>query len=217
MLLDLTRVVWRDDPYRIGLAKTVLDEDTYKAMVDTFPDETIMGNMGVGYSKFALSERVLPTQYANFVKEHPVWHEFHRYIKKTGFLAMIAKLTSLEVGFYRTRWEFSSMPAVGGKIDPHTDIASKVVTLIVPMVRPGEWDQSWGGGTDVLKPLDPDEVLVDYKAPLSKFEKVATCEFEPNQACVFIKSAKSWHSVGPIAGPEGKWRRSLTINVEKSQ
>ena len=111
------------------------------------------------------------------------------------------------------------MPADGGMIAPHTDISSKAVTLIFSMMKPEEWedwDPKWGGGTDVLKPRDHTNQLQSYKAPLDVFEKVATFDYTPNQCVIFIKNDVSWHSVGPMTGPAGLMRRTITLNIERA-
>lgn len=112
-----------------------------------------------------------------------------------------------------SRFEFSSLPAAGGCLRPHRDIPSKLVTLVIPMVRPDEWKQEWGGGTDLLTPASSNE-LRDYQAEFNEFNVSKTIPYAPNQAFIFLRSDKSWHSVGPIKGPQGKTRRTLTINIE---
>src|SRR3546814_14145884 len=54
----------------------------------------------------------------------------------------------------RARFEFSSMPITGGSIRPHTDATSKLVTMVIPMLRDGEWQDDYGGGTSVVWPKD---------------------------------------------------------------
>jgi hypothetical protein len=117
----------------------------------------------------------------------------------------------------KTRWEFSLLPADGGCLRPHTDIPSKLLTVVLSMRPIGDetWLPEWGGGTDVLRPIG-DTPPDDYKADLSAFEVVHTYPYVPNQAVVFVKSKDSWHSVGPIAGPAAALRRTVTINVERA-
>jgi len=216
MQLEFNNLVWRDDPYRIGLARPVLEESVYHEMIDAFPSESLMVDMGRGYNKLALNERRNPKKFRAFIDPSPLWTAFHEYIKAPIFFDAVHALVGLPPGRYSSRFEFSSLPANGGGLNPHRDVASKIVTLIIPIVRPDDWDPAWGGGTDVLRPLDQAKTLVDYFAPPSEFERVATYEYAPNQCCVFIKTANSWHSVGPITGPAGKWRRTLTVNIERA-
>lgn len=215
-MLDLSRRDTWTEPYPLFLAKDVLPSDTYRAMVDVFPDESIMAHMVGSYEKFSLSERNNPNAYAQHIGSFQVWRDFREYIKGAGFLEDVAAaLDGLwvpgKLGQYKARFEFSSLPVPGGKLDPHTDIASKVVTLVIPM-DDGTGDPMWG--TDILKPKYKNGIYEDYKTPLSAFNRVRTVGFAPNQCLLFIKGKHSWHSVGPLQGEPGTYRRSLTINIE---
>lgn len=216
MWLRLDRIEWQAVPYRIGLAKPVFDDDVYATLVTAFPHEATLLSLGSGrgYNKWALSERVYVERYREYVQASPIWRELHAQIKSPDFVLMATRAAGLPVGQYSSRWEFSSMPADGGFIVPHRDTPGKVLTLVVPMLQPGDWDETWGGGTDVLVPK-PGIDAVDYVTPLDDFDVASTVHYRSNQACVFLRSERSWHSVGPIRGPMGKWRRSLTINVER--
>ena len=119
------------------------------------------------------------------------------------------------------------MPADGGLILPHTDTPQKAVTLIFSMLRPGEWNPAFGGGTDVLKPKPAGLARIeriqattnkvpDYSILLSDFEIAHTYEYLPNQCVIFIKNVISWHSVGPMKGKGSSlMRRTLTLNIER--
>jgi hypothetical protein len=115
-----------------------------------------------------------------------------------------------------TRFEFSMLPADGGHIPPHTDAPQKVITLVFSMCRPGEWDPAWGGGTNMDRPRD-ERLTYNQMNRSLEFEDVEpfkTFEFEPNQVALFIKTFNSLHSVPPMTGPEGRMRRTLTLNIE---
>jgi hypothetical protein len=117
------------------------------------------------------------------------------------------------------RFEFSVLPADGGQLHPHTDSPWKAITYVVSMTKPGEWDQSIGGGTDVLRPKKSKHNfgwLNGYRE-FDDCEVIHTYEFEPNQAIVFVKTFNSWHCVRPIRGHGSKaLRKTLTINIEKT-
>ncbi len=110
------------------------------------------------------------------------------------------------------------MTADGGHLTPHTDAPTKIVTLIVSMMRPGEWDPAFGGGTDVNVPKD-DRLAFNQMNEPARFEDmdvVATYDYAPNQAVVFVKTFNSWHSVPPIRGHGSTaLRKTLTINIER--
>ncbi len=115
------------------------------------------------------------------------------------------------------RFEFSMLPADGGWVLPHTDNPTKIITLIVSMAREGEWDPSYGGGTDVNRTSNPRFMFnrQNCEVPFDDVEVVDTYPFEPNQCVVFIKTFNSLHSVRrmTVTGSE-VMRRTLTINIE---
>lgn len=109
------------------------------------------------------------------------------------------------------------LPADGGHVLPHTDTPSKIITIVVAMLQPGEWQAAYGGGTDVNRPKDPRHTfnLLNRKADFAEMEVLHTYPFEPNQAIVFVKTFNSWHSVRPMTcNSAGVMRRTLTINIE---
>ena len=114
------------------------------------------------------------------------------------------------------RFEFSALPADGGNLPPHTDAPTKLVTMIVSIQNDGEWDGAFGGGTDVNVAKDDTRSFnqVNRMAGFDEMEVVHTYPFLPNQCIVFVKTFNSWHSVAPMHGPPGRWRRTLTINIE---
>jgi hypothetical protein len=118
----------------------------------------------------------------------------------------------------KARFEFSVMPADGGQLKPHTDSPWKVMTYVVSMVRPGEWNPAFGGGTDILRPKNPAKNFnwLNGYLDFDDCEVLHTYEFEPNQALLFIKTFNSWHCVREIKGGDsGLLRRTLTINIDK--
>ena len=241
-------LMMRYQPFPIGLARPLVDEATYREMVDAFPPlERFRALSKVG-DKYTLSEKFHPKTFREVVEASPIWREFHRWIRSRDFVRGLfgalaerdidlgfdldasrakllrkrladalrggSRISSLEL---RTRFEFSMLPARGGHVIPHTDGHNKVVTLVVSMVREGEWDPAWGGGTDVNQPKDPRKTFnrMNRQLPFDAMEVLDTYAFEPNQAVVFVKTFNSWHSVRPMTGPDPSiMRRTLTINVE---
>ena len=213
--------------------------------LEIFEDYREMGKPG---DKFTLSEKENRRVYEDFITSKPVWREFHRWIKSDDFVygvmdtlrehhidlgiryippgrRLIRRLKEISSGQLcsrmprlRARFEFSALSAEGGHLFPHTDTATKIVTLIVSMVREGEWNPAYGGGTDVNRPKDVRHAY-NYLNRLAKFEDMEvldTYEFTPNQAIVFVKTFNSWHSVRPMTGNNSQaLRRTLTINIEK--
>lgn len=217
-MMTFEHAKFHTEPYVIGLATEVMAPALFDECVREYPDERTFVHLQGRYEKFSLSERNNPSDYHAVVQRSP-WAALHKYIKSPTFVVDVwrcldAHGMTLGSGTFRSRFEFSSLPSQGGMLWPHTDIASKVVTLILPMMAPGTWHTTWGGSTDVLVPK-PGVIPKDYETPRDAFDCPLAFPCEPNQAVIFIKSAHSWHAVGPLQGPPGHWRRTLTVNIER--
>lgn len=217
-LLSIQNLVMKPDPFPCGLATGVFEPDFYDQLVADFPPMSLFKPMGVkGYSKFALSVRYNPEQYHQFLASRPHWAELMRYIKTGDFMASIFCRLGISVNdLFAARFEFSLMPAKNGFIRPHRDIKTKVISMVLPIIKPSEWDASWGGATEMLRQRDPGKDLVDYQAGWDDFDRVRAFPIGPNQASLFVKNNVSWHAVYPMTGPEGVWRQTLTLNIERA-
>lgn len=222
--LAFARLQFRREPYPIGLATDVLEPSVYRELTATFPALELFKPFAGGDVKYSLSERNNPEAYAAFVAQSPPWQSFHAYIKAPAFLEKVLRVLRAHkvpcpatAALLSARFEFSALPAAGGLLRPHTDLASKVVTLVLSM-QPFEdvWEPAWGGGTDVFALTDPTQTYADYQAPADALQTVHTYPYRPNQCVVFIKTPNSWHGVGPLAGPVGAFRRTVTINIERA-
>ena len=111
------------------------------------------------------------------------------------------KLDAGEPGL-SARFEFSMLPADGGSVIPHTDAPGKLITLVVSMVKEGEWNPALGGGTEVNRPKDHRLAYneLNRQAEFADVEALDTFEFTPNQAVIFVKTFNSWHCVRPMTG-----------------
>jgi hypothetical protein len=85
------------------------------------------------------------------------------------------------------------------------------------MVDEGEWDQAFGGGTDLNQAKDVRNNFnqTNTQGRFEDMDLIDTFEFTPNQAVIFIRTFNSWHSVRPMTGKGSKaMRKTLTINIE---
>ena len=85
--LDNLRFDYR--PYPIGIAAPVMDGTSYREFVSAFPPMELFvgyGEMGAPGVKFTLSEKENPGNYHKFVRSHPLWREFHRWLKSDEFI-----------------------------------------------------------------------------------------------------------------------------------
>jgi hypothetical protein len=235
MRLDL--VQFSSMPFPHGQAVKVFDPKVYADLIDNWPSESVFKTLTGAYRKLSLSERCNPTTYSANVTLNRYWREFHAYVKGPSFVdSVLWALDQHGVMFpggddtsrFTSRFEFSSLPSDGGAIAPHRDIPSKILTIVVPMTL----EAVPGWGTDILEPLTEYCPLhyagigrtctscqwkwKDYETPRDAFRTVASFDYAPNTCGIFVKTADSWHAIGPLKGPAGGWRRSLTINVERA-
>jgi hypothetical protein len=201
------------EPFPHAEYEQVFDAGDYLDLVRRWPHESTFKTLAGPYTKLSLSERCHPKAYGAFLIASAPWRAVYKYVKSPAFIARVfAALASWGLvvpdAAYAARFEFSSLPAEGGRIEPHRDIPSKLVTIVVPMTL----DAVPGWGTDILAPLGA--VGDDYQTPRDAFRTVTSFAYAPNTCGIFVKTADSWHAIGPLKGPAGQYRRSITINVE---
>jgi hypothetical protein len=246
-MLNFETIKFDYDPYPIGLAREALAPDVYNELIDSLPNDNIFVAKEYLGVKLSLSQLNNRAGYHAHLRQHAVWKRFHEYIKSERFIAetmTMLKAHGIDLGLsgqswrdrismriraykrgsprphfptLRSRFEFSSMPVTGGSIRPHTDAPSKAVTMVIPMLREGEWKEEYGGGTSVVQPKDRSRSynLVNDYMDFDEVDCVRTYAFEPNQCLVFVKTYNSWHAVWPMTGNDPKiLRRTLTINIE---
>jgi hypothetical protein len=245
-MFDFREAHFDYQPYPIGLVKNVLSPDVYKRLCDDYPSKDLFEFKPELGNKYSLSEVNNRRNFHRFVATSDTWRKFHAFIKgKTLIPEVLALLRehNIDLGIraYRiastkragrgssfvnrlrrvsevsARFEFSMMDAAGGYILPHTDSPNKLITLVVSMIRPGEWDPAWGGGTEIVWPVDERRSFNRVNKYL-RFEDVRILkewELNPNQCVLFVKTFNSWHAVSPMRGPaDAPLRRTLTINIE---
>lgn len=246
-MLNFDNIRFDYDPYPIGLARRALAPGFYEELIDTFPDDRIFVSKDFNGVKYSLSQLNNKSGYYDHLRKHGVWSRFYRYIKSEGFIAdtltmlkankvdlrlantafrerAIKRFRAFKKGSpqphfpkLRSRFEFSSMPITGGSIRPHTDHPSKVVTMVIPILRENEWQEEYGGGTSVVWPKDRSRSfnLANSYLDFDEVDCLRTYPFEPNQCLVFVKTYNSWHAVWPMTGNDPSiLRRTLTINIE---
>ncbi len=246
-MLNFESIKFDYDPYPIGLARGALDPELYRELIDTFPDDQTFVLKEFNGVKYSLSLHNNKDGYFDHLRKNGAWGRFYDYIKSEDFIVetmAMLKAHNIDLGLanvswqqralkrfkalrkgspqphiprLRSRFEFSSMPVTGGNIRPHTDHPSKVVTMVIPILREDEWKEEYGGGTSVVWPKDGTRSY-NFVNGYMDFDEVAcvrTYPFEPNQCLVFVKTYNSWHAVWPMTGNDPKvLRRTLTINIE---
>ncbi len=245
-MFDFVRSEFRYEPYPICYAEDVFPSDQYKKICDHFPPKDLFEYKPELGKKYSLSERNNAKNYHKFVAGEPVWKEFYDYVKSDVFIDGVLsffeqKHVGVQPNAYRTvskrgkrrrslisrlsnrdelsaRFEFSMMDPQGGHIRPHTDAPRKIITLVFSILSSGEWEQAWGGGTQVCLPKDRTKIYnqANNYMDFDSVDIVHSYPFNANQCILFIKTYNSWHQVAPINGPkEAPARKTLTINIDR--
>ncbi|MCV2356105.1 2OG-Fe(II) oxygenase [Paucibacter sp. B2R-40] len=164
-------------------------------------------------AKMDLGLQSIPIANANELAD-PLEYYSSKVARKAKHLLRLARQQS---GHLTSRFEFSALPGNGGSHYPHTDTPRKVISLVLSMMKEGEWDPDWGGGTTVCRPKD----MTDNFNYLNRYlgfndvEVIETFPFVPNACVIFIKTFNSWHAVMPYeATDERAVRKSITINID---
>lgn len=188
-MLHYDRIAFDYEPFPIGMTRPVLDANTYRELVESFPPIELFEYKPTKGGKYSLSQVNNGANYRRFVTGSEPWRKFHAYIKSPAFVdgalnmlkshgmdlgfpspglgeQIYLKLRSLKRGnpiphfpTLKARFEFSAMPVKGGNILPHTDHPKKVVTMVIPMLREDEWEDAWGGGTAMVWPIDKTRIF----------------------------------------------------------
>lgn len=232
-------------PYPICYIPDFLDKAHYDALAGNYPDYSLFlfkEKLGGKYSLASMNNTEL---YYDFLEKNPEWKAFYDYVKSKGFALEVLEFLKghgIDLGIKQKIWwtqdgnrpwrnalarllnrkvmmskfEFSMMPANGGHILPHTDSSNKMITLVLTFIKDGEWKQEWGGGTEVIEPLDETKNYnhINKVMPREEMRQLKIFPFNPNQCLLFVKTYNSWHSVDKMTGPEGGLRKTVTINIE---
>lgn len=93
---------FRYEPYPIGLARPLMDPADYRQLVAAWPPRERFATLSKVGDKFSLSEKFGAAAYRELVSTHPVWREFHAWIKSDRFVrGVLAALAErrIELGF----------------------------------------------------------------------------------------------------------------------
>jgi hypothetical protein len=221
--LSLDQVAFRYDPFPIGFAPDVLEAGYYDELLATWPADHLFEYKPDLGNKYSLSEVNNADIYEAYIEQVEPWRQFHQMIKSVDFIENVLSTMrkhNIDLGYFAkqlsARFEFSMMSAAGGSIKPHTDAVNKLITLVLYMPQPGEWDKSYGGGTAMLRPKEITKNFnnINVQMNFDEVEHLHSYDYVPNGCLLFIKTFNSYHAVYPMRGPAHLMRRSLTINIE---
>jgi hypothetical protein len=92
----------RYEPFPIGLAKPLMDDATYRSMVDAYPPLELFQYIPKVGNKYCLSQKFHADKYHDFIRQHPVWRDFHAWIKSEAFPSEVMqalKAHHVDLGF----------------------------------------------------------------------------------------------------------------------
>jgi hypothetical protein len=245
-VFTLDKAMFAYEPYPVSYCADVFSADDYLALAKSYPAVELFQHKPELGDKYSLSERNNGDKYSAFLRSEPIWAKLHAFVKSERFIRdtfAYLKSRNIDLGLDRfrftakprakksglvsrilgypelgARFEFSAMGGNGGHILPHTDSPNKLVTFVLSMNVPGEWDEAWGGGTQICMPKDHSRIFnhVNRYMGFDDVDVSTSYDFLPNQCILFIKTYNSWHQVSPIVTPPGApLRKTLTINIER--
>jgi hypothetical protein len=224
-MFKLDNVTVRTEPFTAFYLRGLLPPDFYEQLAESFPPLarfSFRANLG---NKYLLTESE-GDAYFEFVESSPPWRKFYDEIKSDGFKQQVlgflnsngidAVGNGASANDLTARFEFSALPTNGGSQRPHTDNPEKLVTIVLSLMKAGEWDASWGGGTSICRPKD-ETLYFNYANDYLDFADVAIVDafpFEPNAGVVFVKTPVSWHCVTPLnLPPASPVRKTVAISL----
>lgn len=243
-MLDFSRTDFSFKPYPLGLLTDIFSPGDFSEMRAYWPDPAGGKVFTKAVNKSSISHRVNSDLFERITRTVPIWRELRAQIESEEFLqSVFAMLESagVDIGIknYRAvrygswlnrvrrpfarlfkrnylcaRMEFSAMPADGGHITPHTDMPSKIMTIVINFDGAGD---GFEGGTSVVEPKDerkihnPSNTYLEFDA----VTEVRRVNFKRNCGLFFIRTDNSWHCVFPISGLPGTYRRSININIDR--
>jgi hypothetical protein len=237
----------RYEPYPLVVLRPALDPALYDRLAANFPDAAQFAPIPKYEYKLSMSERFAAENYRRFIESNSVWKEFHGWIKSEAFLRQTVDFlaaNNIDLGLkqafrsptshmmkklrqgrfpapgprLRSRFEFSVLKSDGGEVAPHTDTPGKIITLVLAMIRDGEWEPQFGGNLDINRTTDPAYAFNwgNRIVPWDKIEIVDSIPFVPNQCMIFVKTFNSLHSVRRMTQAGSKaLRKTVTIVIEK--
>lgn len=224
-MFKLDNVTVRTEPFTAFYIRELLPPDFYEQLADSFPPLSLFSfraNLG---NKYLLTESE-GHAYFEFVESSSPWRKFYEEIKSDDFKQQVlgflnsngidSVANDLLVNDLTARFEFSALPTNGGSQRPHTDNPEKLVTLVVSLMKAGEWDPRWGGGTSICRPKD-ETLYFNYANDYLDFADVEIVDafpFEPNAGVVFVKTPVSWHCVAPLnVAAASPLRKTVAISL----
>jgi hypothetical protein len=224
-MFNWNNVSVRDEPYPVFYIRDLLQPEFYCELAETFPALSQFRYREKLGNKYLLTESE-GELYFGFVNSYPAWQRFYTEIKSSNFRGQVLAFLRSYMGegiasndtvdSFSSRFEFSALPTNGGSQRPHTDNPSKAVTLVLSLMKEGEWPADCGGGTSICMPKDRSlySNYFNHYLDFDDVEVIDTLPFVPNAGVMFVKTPISWHCVTPIhLADETCIRKTVAISL----
>jgi hypothetical protein len=102
MYFNYDHVHLRYEPFPVGLAKPLMEEDLYRQLVDQYPPTELFKTLPKFGNKYSLSEKYHARQYRQFIRSNPLWRELHAWLKSDDFIYGVLKMLAerhIDLGF----------------------------------------------------------------------------------------------------------------------
>src|SRR5688572_24148281 len=90
--LLLEHATFRYEPYPIGLARPIFDDDRYAELLAAWPPHDLFAFKPALGKKYSLSEVNNASEYEAFVAGSPLWKDIHAQIKSPEFVQRVLKV-----------------------------------------------------------------------------------------------------------------------------
>ena len=225
-MFNLENVSIRHEPFTVFYLRDLIWPPFYRELADTFPSLSLFRYRETLGNKYLFTESEGQSYY-DFIKSSTPWWKFYTEVKSLSFKEQVRHFLrshNIDLGIddgewadnFRFEFEFSALPTDGGSQRPHTDSPRKVVTLVLSLMKDGEWNPAWGGGTAICRPRD-EALYFNYANRYLDFNDVEIIDafpFVPNACVLFVKTAVSWHCVTPINLPRNSpLRKTVAISL----
>jgi len=234
----------RTDPFCFFQVDDYLPPDLYRALLESYPDDSNYRFNSEGKMGFRSSED--PEAIGAYCDAHPEWRRLIDFFGSDAFLADLRATFTKPLAQARglagrrpwlnctsrkapdnplryqlqepvkTTFQFSMLPR-DAVVVPHSDAPRKLVSLLL-YFRDPDWQDAWGGGTEFYAPLDPERARrwgATDRIPFEQFKTIGSTGFAGNRLAGFVRCASSYHGVPPLACPPGRTRKALLINVKR--
>lgn len=235
------------DPITIFEIENFLKPRFYEALLRSFPNGAHFGHRYEQGGKWFFNNQ--HPEFRRFLSRAPAWRALHDWFSAPETLAELKRLADPYLAhrpaierkdwvFFPANWqvkrdensdvtpvrqgfEFSALTR-GDSIPPHTDLPSKLLSLMIYFPDP-DLEGHVGCGTAFYEGKAGRETRPDWDPQMmtpaqsdaffESHEVYFRSAFTPNKLVGFIKSEVSWHAVSPLEIPEGQIRKSINLNV----